>query len=48
MESKKIEWKKASCPVCGKQYEYLREDEKPKTCGKFNCIQKAKFELGIL
>lgn len=33
-------WIKAICPICGKEYEYLLEDYKPKTCGKFNCLQK--------
>jgi len=33
------EWKTAKCPVCEKEYFYLREDERPKTCGSFNCIQ---------
>jgi len=39
-DKKKRVWLKTNCPICGKEYEYL-SDYKPKTCGKFECIQKA-------
>ncbi len=32
-------WLKATCPICGKQYEYL-SDYKPATCSNFNCLQQ--------
>ena len=41
MESKpRLQWLKAMCPICGKEYEYL-PTYKPKTCGKFTCLQEA-------
>jgi endogenous inhibitor of DNA gyrase (YacG/DUF329 family) len=42
----KKEWLKATCPVCGKEYEY-RSDFKPSTCGQFECLKEA-FKKGIL
>jgi len=37
-----LQWLKANCPICGKEYEYL-SNYKPQTCGKFSCIQELKF-----
>lgn len=37
----KKKWLKGSCPVCNATYEYLEGTAKPKTCGKFDCLQKA-------
>jgi hypothetical protein len=34
-----LQWLKATCPICGKEYEYL-PDYKPATCSKFDCLQK--------
>ena len=39
----KREWLKGRCPICGKEYEYL-PNYQPKTCGKFDCIQKAEIQ----
>ena len=36
----KKNWFKAICPICGKEYEYLK-GYKPKTCSKFDCLQEA-------
>jgi len=41
-----LQWLKATCPICGKEYEHL-SNYKPKTCGKFECLQKANKQ-GIL
>jgi len=35
-----VEWLKANCPICGKEYEYT-SIYKPSTCGKFSCLQEA-------
>ena len=32
-----LKWIKAICPVCGRDYPYLK-DHKPSTCGRFDCI----------
>lgn len=34
-------WVLSRCPVCGKQYPH-KEDYKPVTCGKFDCLHEAK------
>lgn len=36
----KLNWLKAFCPECGKEYGYYGHspDEKPKTCGAFECV----------
>jgi hypothetical protein len=46
VEKNKIEWLRANCPICGKEYEYLPK-YKPATCGKFDCLQKA-VKQGVL
>ena len=46
MNKQKLEWKKAKCPACGEEYQYLFTPI-PKTCGKFECLQKANL-AGIL
>lgn len=33
----KLDWQKAICPVCGKEYLYL-PSYKPATCGTFDCM----------
>jgi len=35
-----LNWLKAVCPVCSKEYGYFAcsPDEKPKTCGRFECL----------
>ena len=43
----RLHWKKATCQVCGSTYEYLREDQKPKTCGRFDCLRKG-IRSGLL
>ena len=42
IEKKGLQWLKATCPICGQEYEYLPE-YKPKTCSKFTCLQEASF-----
>lgn len=42
----KLEWLTETCPICGKEYQY-REDYKPKTCGKFDCLAEAN-KRGLL
>lgn len=39
---KKREWLKGTCPICGKEFEYL--DPKPVTCGKFDCLRAAVLQ----
>lgn len=36
----KLNWLKAICPICRKEYGYYGHslDEKPKTCGAFECV----------
>lgn len=36
----KPQWLKSTCPICGKEYEYL-PTYKPVTCGKFTCLQQS-------
>ncbi len=31
---------KATCTVCGKEYEYPDKGWQPRTCGSFDCVQK--------
>lgn len=37
---KQLDWQKATCPVCNKQYVYLPAF-KPVTCGKYDCVKEA-------
>lgn len=36
----KKQWLRTTCPICGKEYEYL-PNYKPSTCGKFDCLKQA-------
>lgn len=36
----KINWLKANCPVCRREYEYPEGGYKPKTCASFDCVHK--------
>ncbi|MCK4823824.1 hypothetical protein KA005_49175 [bacterium] len=38
-----LEWLGAICPICGDEYQYL-PDYKPKTCGKFECLNTMAIE----
>ncbi len=38
--TKKLEWLKAKCPICNREYKYLKKNHEPKTCGKFDCLYK--------
>ncbi len=40
MVKKEKEWETATCPICGKEYQYIKGEHKPQTCGKFTCLQK--------
>jgi hypothetical protein len=33
-------WLDEQCPVCGVRFQYPEKGYKPKTCNKFDCIQK--------
>lgn len=44
MPNQKMEWSKATCPICGKKYEYLKS-YKPATCGKFHCIYEHQHKV---
>ena len=35
-----VKWVKAKCEVCGGQFEYAEGGYEPKTCGRFECVQK--------
>jgi len=35
-----FEWETATCPFCNEEYQYPKDDYKPTTCGKFNCLQR--------
>lgn len=39
-----IEWAKARCPFCGRNYSFVRMGYKPATCNKFECLQKAAIK----
>jgi hypothetical protein len=36
----KIEWAKARCPICGREYEYPANGYKPPTCSQYECVHK--------
>jgi hypothetical protein len=42
MAPKEIEPKmsKATCPVCGKEYQYVDKGWKQQTCGSYDCVTK--------
>ena len=35
-----VEWGKANCPICGREYEYVEAVYEPKTCSTKECVQK--------
>ena len=37
---KQLDWQRAVCPICNKQYVYLPAF-KPVTCGKSSCVSEA-------
>lgn len=39
-------WRKKVCPVCGKTFEHLR-NQNPKTCKNFDCQYKYRYRIGI-
>jgi len=39
-KTKVIRWAKATCPVCGEQYDYIEGGHKPPTCNKFDCLYR--------
>lgn len=41
-----LNWAIAICPICFEKYQYIEGHEAPKTCGKFDCLQKY-FVKGI-
>jgi len=47
IENKEREWEYETCPICGRDYPYAKGEYKPKTCGKFDCLQKYFAHRGI-
>jgi len=35
-----VKWVEAKCVVCGGQFEYAEGGYEPKTCARFECVQK--------
>lgn len=35
-----LKWITAICPICYEKYQYIEGHEAPKTCSKFECLQK--------
>lgn len=33
-----IQWTKARCPICGREYEYMVGGYKPATCAAYKCL----------
>ena len=43
-------WMHAKCPICKRDYIYPAGDDKPSTCGNFECIRKylIRKEKGVM
>lgn len=35
-----VTWLKATCPVCGREYQFIEGQYKPPTCTAYDCLYK--------
>ncbi len=42
---KNQDWQKDMCPICNKDFVYPPDQDKPRTCGAFDCLYKLAMKI---